>query len=104
MADKDCKDFSSQNAAQAFFTSHGGSSTNNVDGLDHDHDGQACETFPYKEVSTGGQATQTTTATQQGNSLPMTGSHTEPIAIGGSLVLLLGVAMVLIGRRRTARR
>jgi len=44
--DKDCSDFATQQEAQAYFESLGGSSTNNVDGLDSDHDGIACESLP----------------------------------------------------------
>ncbi len=44
--DKDCKDFSSQAEAQAYFNSKGGSASNNVDRLDGDHDGAACEDLP----------------------------------------------------------
>lgn len=43
--DMDCSDFSSQSEAQAYFDSHGGSPSNNVDGLDRDHDGIACESL-----------------------------------------------------------
>jgi endonuclease YncB( thermonuclease family) len=42
-ADKDCKDFPTQPAAQAYFDRRGGTRTNNVDGLDGDGDGVACE-------------------------------------------------------------
>jgi hypothetical protein len=45
-ADKNCSDFSSQQQAQEWFDSHGGSPTNDVDGLDRDHDGRACESLP----------------------------------------------------------
>jgi endonuclease YncB( thermonuclease family) len=45
-ADKDCSDFPSQAAAQAFFDEHGGSASNNFDDLDADHDGIACESDP----------------------------------------------------------
>jgi len=41
--DKDCKDFATQADAQRYFLSKGGSATNNVDRLDADHDGTACE-------------------------------------------------------------
>lgn len=41
--DKNCPDFASQAQAQAYFRNNGGSKTNNVDGLDRDHDGVACE-------------------------------------------------------------
>lgn len=45
--DKDCKDFSTQAQAQAYFESKGGSATNNVDRLDgSDHDGVVCESLP----------------------------------------------------------
>jgi len=41
-----CSDFSTHAAAQQWFTAHGGSSSNNVAGLDGDHDGLACESLP----------------------------------------------------------
>jgi hypothetical protein len=41
-----CSDFSTHAAAQQWFTTHGGSSSNNVAGLDGDHDGIACESLP----------------------------------------------------------
>lgn len=45
--DKDCSDFATHQEAQDYFTSKGGSSTNNVDKLDGaDHDGLVCETLP----------------------------------------------------------
>lgn len=45
--DKDCKDFSTQAEAQAYFNSRGGSASNNVDRLDgSDHDGVVCESLP----------------------------------------------------------
>jgi micrococcal nuclease len=44
--DKDCKDFSTHAEAQSYFESKGGSPTNNVDRLDADHDGLACESLP----------------------------------------------------------
>jgi outer membrane biosynthesis protein TonB len=44
--DKDCKDFSTHAEAQAYFNSKGGSASNNVDDLDRDHDGSACESLP----------------------------------------------------------
>jgi micrococcal nuclease len=45
--DKDCSDFKTHAQAQAYFDSHGGSPTNNVDNLDgSDHDGKVCETLP----------------------------------------------------------
>jgi len=44
--DKDCSDFATHAEAQAYFVSKGGSPTNNVDRLDADHDGSACESLP----------------------------------------------------------
>lgn len=41
--DRGCDDFASQEEAQAYFESQGGSPDNNVDGLDTDGDGIACE-------------------------------------------------------------
>jgi hypothetical protein len=41
--DMDCPDFPNHEAAQAYFISKGGSPTNNVDRLDRDGDGLACE-------------------------------------------------------------
>lgn len=46
--DKDCKDFKSQQEAQKYFEGDGGSKSNNVDDLDRDHDGKACEDYKYK--------------------------------------------------------
>jgi endonuclease YncB( thermonuclease family) len=45
-ADRDCSDFSTQAEAQRYFVSHGGSPSNDVDRLDADHDGVACESLP----------------------------------------------------------
>jgi hypothetical protein len=44
--DKNCSDFATHAEAQAYFNSKGGSPSNNVDGLDRDHDGIACENNP----------------------------------------------------------
>jgi Excalibur calcium-binding domain len=44
--DKNCSDFSTQAEAQAWFVGHGGSASNDVAGLDTDHDGVACESLP----------------------------------------------------------
>lgn len=46
LADMDCADFASHEAAQAYFNANGGSAFNNVDNLDADHDGIACESRP----------------------------------------------------------
>jgi micrococcal nuclease len=44
--DRDCRDFATERAAQAYFDRRGGSRANNVDGLDNDRDGLACEILP----------------------------------------------------------
>lgn len=44
--DRDCRDFATHQEAQAYFESRGGSARNNVDNLDADHDGIACELLP----------------------------------------------------------
>jgi peptidoglycan hydrolase-like protein with peptidoglycan-binding domain len=43
VGDRDCADFISQAEAQAYFEAQGGSPSNNVDRLDRDGDGIACE-------------------------------------------------------------
>ncbi|SHE33263.1 Excalibur calcium-binding domain-containing protein [Seinonella peptonophila] len=42
-ANKNCKDFKTWKDAQTYFEIKGGSKKNNIDGLDRDHDGLACE-------------------------------------------------------------
>jgi endonuclease YncB( thermonuclease family) len=44
--DRDCDDFATQRQAQAYFLRYGGSRANNVDNLDGDRDGVACEALP----------------------------------------------------------
>ncbi len=41
-----CSDFPTHAAAQAWFLAHGGSASNDVAGLDGNHDGQACTSLP----------------------------------------------------------
>ena len=41
-----CSDFPTHAAAQQWFQGHGGSATNDVAGLDGNHDGQACTSLP----------------------------------------------------------
>jgi LPXTG-motif cell wall-anchored protein len=41
-----CSDFDTWNEAQTYFEQHGGSPTNNVEGLDREGDGLACESLP----------------------------------------------------------
>ena len=61
-ADKNCGDFTSQPAAQLYFTSNGGSPTNNFNNLDRDHNGIACQDYPYPTPGTGTSSSTTTTS------------------------------------------
>lgn len=47
--DYDCSNFTSQETAQAYFIREGGSSKKNVDNLDGDRDGVACESKDDEE-------------------------------------------------------
>ncbi len=46
IADVNCSDFSTHAAAQRWFQQHGGSASNDVAGLDGNHNGIACESLP----------------------------------------------------------
>ena len=84
-ADKDCGDFNSQAEAQQYFNQNGGSSSYNFNGLDRDHDGQACEDTSY----TGG------------GTLPETATPYATEIIIGLSVVALGFA--LVWRRKAVR-
>ena len=45
-ADRDCSDFDTQAQSQSYFDRMGGGPNNNVDRLDADGDGRACESLP----------------------------------------------------------
>ena len=85
--------------AQAYFEANGGSPTNNVDNLDADHDGQACEAFDYgggggDDGSTGGGGN------DGGNGdLPFTGPN-DTLLPAGTALLLAGLALVGVTRYR----
>jgi hypothetical protein len=96
-ADKDCADFSSQAEAQSYFEANGGSPTNNVDNLDADHDGQACEAFDYGGDGGGG-GTGGGTGGDDG-ALPFTGPASALLPAGTAL-LLTGLALVGVTRYR----
>jgi hypothetical protein len=96
-ADKDCADFSSQAEAQAYFEAHGGSPTNNVDNLDADHDGQACEAFDYGGGGGGGTGGGGTGGDD--GELPFTGPNDTMLPAGTALVLA-GLALVGVTRYR----
>lgn len=52
-----CDNFASPQEAQDFFIANGGSPTNNVEGLDRDHDGFACEATAGNTSGGGGGGT-----------------------------------------------
>lgn len=107
-SNKDCtRDFSTQPQAQRYFDSHGGSRSNNYDGLDRNRNGKACESLPG-----GSQGSSSPAASSAPNGGPNTGlGGTAPtghdtlpgfVAIGFGALLLAGVgAIVLRGRRST---
>ncbi len=49
--DMDCPDFAFRQDAQDYFTAHGGSAVDNVDRLDADRDGIACELLPRRAAA-----------------------------------------------------
>jgi Excalibur calcium-binding domain len=98
--DKDCADFASQAEAQAYFEANGGSPTNNVDNLDADHDGQACESFNYGDgTGGGGTGSGGTGEGGTGGALPFTGPNNSLLPAGTAL-LLAGLALVGVTRYR----
>lgn len=46
ISEVNCSDFPTHAAAQQWFVRHGGSASNDVAGLDHNHDGIACSSLP----------------------------------------------------------
>jgi hypothetical protein len=100
-ADKDCADFSSQAEAQAYFEAHGGSPTNNVDNLDADHDGQACEAFDYGGGGGGGGGTSGGGTGGGGTgTLANTGPQNKTLLPAGTALLVAGLALVGVTRYR----
>ncbi|MDN4593831.1 excalibur calcium-binding domain-containing protein [Polycladomyces subterraneus] len=114
-ADKDCKDFKTQEEAQQYFESHGGSKTKNVDGLDRDHDGIACENLPKGssgvgdgsgsvDKSHGDNSTDkpgnTSSQTQQGGKLPKTASPFANMIIFGLAAVFAGVGLLFFRKLR----
>jgi LPXTG-motif cell wall-anchored protein len=91
---------------QAYFEAHGGSPSNNVDNLDADHDGQACEAFNYGSTSPAVSPVSSSAPSQQAatESLPRTGASGTLAPLGVALVLIGGVAVLVSRRRRRAVR
>lgn len=73
--DRNCPSFSTQQEAQDYFESIGGSATNNADDLDRDGDGLACDDLP-SGTSGGGQSDPGTEPTSESNT-PSTGSNDD---------------------------
>lgn len=125
-----CDDFATPQDAQDYFINNGGSPTNNVEGLDRDHDGNACE---YNGGSTGGggsapvdnsgdvpadttdngatsgdvpadttDTTDTATALPNTGSGPTSGTDTTQIAVLALLSLITLGAASQVNRRRSA--
>ena len=104
-ADKDCPDFRYQEDAQAYFTSHGGSPSNNFDRLDADHNGVACEDLPHRPASSPTPVASSAPSQQAATeSLPRTGASGTLAPLGIALVLIGGVAVLASRRRRRALR
>jgi Excalibur calcium-binding domain len=99
--DKDCADFASQAEAQAYFEANGGSPTNNVDNLDADHDGQACESFDYGDGTGGGDTGggDNGGVDNGGGALPFTGPN-DTLVPAGTALLLAGLALLGMTRYR----
>jgi hypothetical protein len=94
--DRDCADFSTQEEAQDYFEDQGGSASNNVDNLDADSDGIACESLPSSSAPSGG------VDTGGGGTAPRPpGSSASPTTgVLGGAALGFGIGLLLIGLRR----
>jgi hypothetical protein len=98
-SDKDCADFATQAEAQAYFEANGGSPTNNVDNLDADHDGQACEDFDYGGGTGGGTGEDNGGVDNGGGALPFTGPN-DTLLPAGTALLVAGLALLGVTRYR----
>jgi hypothetical protein len=103
--DRDCSDFTYQEDAQEYFDSNGGSSSNNFDGLDRDHDGVACEDLPHRPAGTtvsptpeptAGGAGVVATPTPTSGSLPNNGIYTDVLGLSGLTAIEIGFALMLL--------
>ncbi len=109
--DYDCSDFVSQAAAQKYFFDFGGSPTNNVDGLDADGDGWACERnqppyfsgFSASQVDEGGAPAPVVPGTPSTPGTPVTvlpvsgsGGHLASVDFLMSPAVLL-LSMIVLG-------
>lgn len=92
--EQNCAAFTTQAEAQAWFTAHGGSKTNNPDFLDADHDGIACEHLG----SAPGSAT--TTSSKDDGGFPWLGVILG--VVGVAVLGGIGGALATIVRKRQA--
>ena len=106
--DMDCADFPELNAARGYFVGDGGSPSRNVDNLDADRDGQACEpgddgdntepapsAAPSAAPSVQPSAAPSAAPTTGGaTTLPNTGTGAAAVHRGGGAVPLLGLVGV----------
>jgi hypothetical protein len=95
-AAKTCADFATQAAAQAYFNSKGGSKTNNVDNLDPNRNGIACEGLPGTPTAS---ATATVAPTATTSTLNNTGVFSDLMAMSGLSLLEIGVGLSLLSDR-----
>ena len=93
---KTCADFSTQAAAQAYFNSKGGSRTNNVDNLDPNRNGIACEGLPGTPTAT---TSPTVAPTATTGTLNNTGVFSDLMAMSGLSLLEIGVGLSLLSER-----
>ncbi len=104
---KDCRDFTYQQDAQTYFQSMGGSQVNNVDLLDDDHDGIACELLPRRIG-----ASSTNSSSSPALPLPVSQKDESGLSTGclilllavGSLFLIAIVAGIMFQRARRSER
>lgn len=96
--DRDCRDFASQAAAQAYFRANGGSPTNNVDRLDANHNGVACEGYAYRNSTRD--LRPTGVAANGGGGMPNSSTLDESNAAGtgsGSTAALVVTVLLSLG-------
>jgi hypothetical protein len=100
--DKNCSDFKTWSEAQNYFESKGGSKSNNVDGLDRNRDGIACESLAGydqghenpndkpKEEPTPTPEPKPTPEPTNGGQLPTTAGSNPNFVVIGALLLIAG--------------
>jgi hypothetical protein len=91
--DKDCRDFSTQQEAQAFFEASRPGDPHN---LDADNDGKACEHLPSAPA---GQVREVPTGAVETGGMSTDGPESLGLLVGGA-VLLAGGSVVLRRRSR----